>query len=135
MTTINTDAQVRTTDIRTLDDLHESNLQELVQYAADNPAAVPGVFVGGGFPADMLVARRQSVEHFDRVTAALVIGAILRIQHTSPRKLRKCAEDVAIVLDFAAAVIQKIDSEDRIAGLEQFGPIKRAVNEALRWAE
>lgn len=127
-----TQPAIRMTDIRTLDDLHESNLQELVQYAADNPAAVPGVFVDGGFSADMLALRHRAVQRFDRTTAPRINGAI-NIVNRTPWFLMWLPRPRRAVLDlllFTRAVVQKIDAESD-TGLEQFGPIKRAVNAAL----
>lgn len=127
-----TPTHTRTTSIRTLDDLHESNLQELVQYANDNPAAVPGVFVGGGFSEEMLAERRREVWQFDSVIAPRVWAAVERLD-TTPWFLkwlpasRRAERDLVI---FARRVLDKIDAESS-TGLEQFGPIKRAVNNAL----
>ncbi|MEJ1092190.1 hypothetical protein [Microbacterium istanbulense] len=126
--------EVRTTEIRTLDDLHESNLRELVQYAANNPAAVPGVFVGGGFSADKLADRRRAVQRFNAVTAPRLHEAVDTVNRTPwflmwlPRA-RRAVRDLLV---FTTATLQKVEFEDEFAGLEQFGPIKRAVNEAFR---
>ncbi|UNK71735.1 hypothetical protein [Microbacterium sp. H1-D42] len=129
----NTETPVRTTKIHTLDDLHESDFQELLQCASGNPAATPAWFVEGGFfSEEMLEDRRRAVRHFDCVTAPDVKHAIRRIRESRSWKLFRRVDDIDMVLTFAFAVLEKIGAEDEFAGLEQFGPIKRSVNRALR---
>jgi len=127
--------RTRTEPVRTLDDLHDSELREVLQWAADNLPELHEADEHGrlGWRTDAeMKARRESVVRFDAVSLPRVRRSSRTVNHT-PWFLMWLPRPRRAVLDlllFADAVLEKIQTEDG-AGLEQFGPIKRAVNDAL----
>lgn len=118
------------------DDLHEDEQQFLVRWAADNLPMLHEDDEDGRLSrySDMnLIERRQAVRQFDTVTAPRVKEACRTVNHTPwflmwlPRPRRAVAD----LLVFAETTLQKIEGEE-CTGLEQFGPIKRAVNYEFR---
>lgn len=110
----------------TLDDLHTEHLVELLEGADPESAAY-------NHGVDGFAWRRRMVADFDfrtvvRLRSALGVikGKRHKIQHEA---LRTAVEEVALIFGL---LLEKMASEDRAHGIEQFGPLKRTANEGLR---
>ena len=126
----------RTEPIRTLDDMHDSELHEILQWAADNlPALHEADEHGhlGWYSDNELAQRRKAIVRFDAVTLPRLKRAIHTV-HRAPWLLLWLPRPHRALYDlmlFAEAVLDKIQVEDATR-LEQFGPIKRAAEAELR---
>ena len=126
----------RTEPVRTLDDMHNSELHELLQWAASSlPERHDADEHGrlGWYSDDELSKRRKAVVRFDAVTLPRLKRASRTVNHT-PWFLMWLPRPRRAVLDlllFTDAVLDKIQVEDGTR-LEQFGPIKRAAELELR---
>lgn len=129
-------SMARTEPVRTLDDLHDSELRELLQWASNNLPEQHEADEHGrlGWYSDVeLRERRKAVVRFDAVTLPRLKRATRTVNHAPwflmwlPRQRRAVFD----LLLFADAVLDKIQVEDSTR-LEQFGPIKRAAELELR---
>lgn len=110
----------------TLDDLHTYDLDDLLQNYADQAGLVPDNLT------DFRAMRAAGVRQFRQVTEPRLQEAISLLDGASESQLslpshRRALENLVRTLRF---VLQKIESEDG-EGLEQFGPLKRSMNEAI----